>query len=202
MKKVFASGLVILLPMTLTIMLVTLFVNILTAPFLSMTQALLEYLSIHEPVLLAVVSRLLILLFLWAFLILVGLFAEHFFIHALVKQTDRLLHRLPLINKLYKVSKEAVHTFFSGKNKENAKIVFAPFFEGKKMSLGFAAPESVTVKGSSLEGEELYSVFLPEAPNPSFGFLLLYKKEQLVFSEMTPADAMKTIVSCGTVFQE
>ena len=43
------------------------------------------------------------------------------------------------------------------------------------------------------------SVFIPTTPNPTSGFLLLIPRENCVFLDMSVSDAMKLIVSIGTV---
>ena len=46
---------------------------------------------------------------------------------------------------------------------------------------------------------ELVSVFIPTTPNPTSGFLFLIPREDCIILNMTVAEAMKYIVSCGAV---
>ena len=45
----------------------------------------------------------------------------------------------------------------------------------------------------------MVSVFIPTTPNPTSGFLLLIPRENCIFLKMSVAEAMKLIVSVGTV---
>ena len=46
--------------------------------------------------------------------------------------------------------------------------------------------------------EDLYTVFVPTGPNPTNGFIFHVKKDQLVFVDTKPEDAMRTIIGVGT----
>lgn len=61
---------------------------------------------------------------------------------------------------------------------------------------------SIQIGGMHQEYGDLLSVFIPGTPNPSVGFLLLFKKEQLTFVNMKVDEAMKFIVSCGAVMPD
>ena len=60
------------------------------------------------------------------------------------------------------------------------------------------APQTCTEKA----GTELFSVLVPTTPNPTTGFLLMYKKEDIVFLDLKPEQAIKYIVSCGVITPE
>ena len=48
-------------------------------------------------------------------------------------------------------------------------------------------------------GEEMISVLIPTTPNPTTGFLVMFKKEELTYLDMRPEEAIKYIVSCGVI---
>jgi len=47
--------------------------------------------------------------------------------------------------------------------------------------------------------EALISVFVPATPNPTSGILLFIPRGELVDLEMSVAEGMKMIISCGSV---
>ena len=51
-------------------------------------------------------------------------------------------------------------------------------------------------------GKPVVSIFLPTTPNPTSGFLLMIPRDKCIFLKMSVSDAMKLIVSIGTVFPE
>lgn len=207
MKKIFTSGLALLLPIILTVMIVNFLINFVTQPFLNSTQAFLETLPFfqhpvplfHQATLLALSTKGLIILCLIGFTMLVGLFGKYFFIDVFFLVGDQVLDRLPFINKIYKACKDIVHSLFSSSSKKFSRVVFVPFPSPNNLSLGLVASESIEIKNCPHETENFLSVFVPGTPNPSVGLLLMFKREQVIFVDMKVEEAMKFIVSCGIV---
>ncbi len=77
----------------------------------------------------------------------------------------------------------------------------APFPTEDVYSLALVSRESPK-SCQEAKNSELISVFVPTTPNPTTGFLLMYKKEDLVFIDMSTEDAIKYIVSCGVIVPE
>ena len=67
--------------------------------------------------------------------------------------------------------------------------------------MGLVSRESPKVC-SDKAGGELFSVLVPTTPNPTTGFLLMYKKEDIIFLDLKPEQAIKYIVSCGVITPE
>ena len=120
MKKYFITGLVILLPLAVTIAIVVFIVNFLTKPFIGVVSSFLKdfniinkgflFLSPDQVVLYG--SKLLILICLFVFTLFLGMIARWFFFKALLTVSDKVLHRIPLINKVYKTTQEIIKTIF------------------------------------------------------------------------------------------
>lgn len=206
-KKYFASGLAILLPIVLTIMIVNFLINFLTYPFLESTKTLLEHLPFfqhtHQITFLNIASKVLILFCLVSFIFLIGLLGKLFFINSLFQLGDYLLHKLPLINKIYKSCQDVVQSLFSShSSKKFSQVVFVPFPHTNNLSLGLVTSESIQIENDNHPSDSFVSVFIPGTPNPSVGFMLMFKKEQLHFVNMKVDEAMKFIISCGVVMPD
>jgi len=209
MKKYFVTGLVILLPLAVTIGILIFIVNFLTKPFVGMVSSFLArfdiinrgFLFLSPEQTIKYGSQLLILVMLFLFTLLLGLFARWFFIKFLISLSDKILHRIPLVNKVYKTTQEIIKTIFDADKNSFQQVVMAPFPRGGSYVLGLVSRESPTMC-SSAAGESLFSVLIPTTPNPTTGFLLMYKKEDLIFLDMKPEDAIKYIVSCGVITPE
>lgn len=211
MKTYFSSGLIILLPVLLTVMLVNFLVNLITHPFLEPTQNLLEsWAPFHKPMFsfqhttwIAFSSKIVILLVLVGLILLTGVVARLFVADLFFRTSDTLLHQLPLVNKIYKTCQDTVHSLFSSSSKKFTQVVLVPFTNEKSLSFGLIADAAVSITGQSDPSwKEMASVFVPGTPNPSIGFTLLYRREQLIFVDMSVEEAMKFIVSCGMVMPE
>lgn len=206
MKKNFLTGLAILLPIAITFWIISLLVGLLTNPFLGFTSSLLSYynllgepfLFLTGPDVLILASRLLILFFLFAMMLFAGFLARVFFLNALFKAGDFLIHKIPLVNKIYKATQEIVHTVFSTEKTSFSKVVLVPFPHAKSYCLGMITSNSLS-KDSNAEYLQKVSVFVPGTPNPTMGFILLFKREQIIELDVSVEDALKFIVSCGVI---
>lgn len=190
MRKYFATGLVILLPLALTFWIVSFVIGILTDPFLGLSEALLGAFGVHSREVLAYGGKLLALIFLLCLIIGIGAIGRYFLFKYLIILSDAILHRIPFINTVYKTSQEFINTIFTTSKQSFKQVVLAPFPHPEALSLGLVTREDVEVEGR-------VSVFVPTTPNPTSGFLLMYKKEQLIYLDMKTDEALRYILSCG-----
>ena len=51
---------------------------------------------------------------------------------------------------------------------------------------------------SDKTNQDLINVFVPTTPNPTSGFLLMFKKEEVIYLDISFEEASKFIVSAGT----
>jgi len=206
MKKSFITGLVILLPLAVTIAILVFLVNFLTKPFVGVVSEALNRLDILNDGLLFLThdqvirygSKMLILTLLFLFTVGLGIFARWFFFKSLITLSDQILHRIPLVNKVYKTTQEIIKTLFVTDKNSFKQVVMVPFPKEGSYILGLIARESPTLC-SEAAGMELLSVLIPTTPNPTTGFLIMYPKSSILYLDMKPEDAIKYIVSCGVI---
>ncbi|MEX0961550.1 MAG: DUF502 domain-containing protein [Simkaniaceae bacterium] len=209
MKKYFVTGLVILLPLAVTIALAIFIVNFLTGPFIGLVTEFFKgthlikrgFLFLTPEQLIRYGSQLIILVGLVLFTILLGMFARWVFFKTLIKYSDKLLHRIPLVNKVYKTSQEIIKTLFVTDKSSFKQVVMVPYPKEGTYVLGLISRESPQICQKSV-GQKLYSVLIPTTPNPTTGFLLMYSESEIIFLDMKPEDAIKYIVSCGVITPE
>ena len=129
-----------------------------------------------------------------------GVLARYYIGKKVIDWTDRVLMRVPLLNKFYGAIKQ-VNDAFAG-NKHSFKTVVLVEFPGPgNYSVGFITSEQ---QGEIQQkaGRNLVSVFVPTTPNPTSGFLILVPEEKLTKLDMSVTDAIKYIVSLGSISQE
>jgi uncharacterized membrane protein len=210
MRKHFLTGLALLLPIVLTLLIVTFIINIITKPFLgSVTNALNFYEIFNKPFLflsasttLLLSSKLIILTGIAFSTLLVGFLGQVLLIKLLGRTGDYILHKIPIINKIYKTLQDMIHTIFCRKETTTAfsSVVLVPFPHSKTYSIGLIT-NSVNDSSDS-EYQERVSVFVPGTPNPTMGFMLLFHKNQLIPIEMKVEDALKFVISCGVIYPD
>ncbi len=204
MKKYFLAGLVTLLPLALTIAVVKYLVIFLTKPFMGAVTHLLSFLPmphiglVSSEQLIRWISEILILVSLFFLIIGLGILARWFFFTAMMKFGDILIHKIPIVNKVYKTAKEIIHALFASGKNSFQEVVMVPFPNQRTYVLGLVTHPSPDTC-SSAAGNEMISVFLPSTPNPTTGYLVMRPKSELIVLDMSTEDAIKYVVSCGAV---
>lgn len=135
-----------------------------------------------------------------ALVALVGRLTRNYVGRKFIEVTDSLLLRVPLLNKIYGTVKQ-VREAFAGHKSSFQQAVLVEFPRAGIYSLGFITGEQrheVQFKTP----QSVWSVFVPTTPNPTTGFLIYVPETQLVRLDMTVADAIKSIISLGSVSPE
>lgn len=203
MKKYLLTGLAILLPLAVTFWIVSFLFNLLTVPFLGITQELLDWSGLLDNGLSFLsgeqiqtyISQFLILAFLLFATVLLGFFARWVFIHYLFQFGDYILHRIPLIKSIYKTSQDVVKALFLQDTKAFKQVVMVPFPNETSHSIGLVTREDL----SALNQHGRIAVFVPTTPNPTSGFLIMFKKEDVTYLDMKVEEALKYVISCGVI---
>jgi uncharacterized membrane protein len=206
MSKYFFTGLILLLPVTLTLLLVVFIINVLTNPFAEPVSVIFSHYDIFNkpflflsgPQVLKVVTKLVILLSLFVLTLLAGFVGRLLFFNAIFRFADLILHKIPMVNRIYKTAQDIVKTIFTSEKPSFSTAVLVPFPSAKSYNVGFITSDSMPEDSDAVH-RELVSVFVPGTPNPTMGFVLLFKKEQLIPLNMTVEEALKFIISCGVM---
>ncbi len=206
MKKYFLTGLILLLPVAVTIVVIVFLVNFFTQPFIGLTSGIIHklnlfssgFLFLSQEQVIQYGSRIFILAILFLATVLLGIFTRWFLINGLFRVCDKILHRIPIINTVYKTSQEIIKTLFVSDKNSFKQVVMVPFPRPGVYAIGLISRESPAIC-SQVAGESLTSVLIPTTPNPTTGFLIMFKKEEIILLDMKPEEAIKYIVSCGVI---
>jgi uncharacterized membrane protein len=206
MKKSFLAGLVLLLPLALTLTILIFLVNFLTKPFVGVVKEFLLYYGLFENGFLFLspsqiqqfVSQLLIIIVLFFATVLLGILARWVFFHYLFRTGDYIFHRIPIVRSIYKTSKEVIQTIFETRTRSFKQVVLIPFPNHETRSIGFVTRENIRVKNRDDE-VSMVAVFVPTTPNPTSGFLMMFKEDDIEFLDTKVEDAFKYIISCGVI---
>lgn len=206
MKKYFITGLVVLLPMTLTLVVVAFLFNLLTEPFLEITRSFFGnypvfkegFLVFSQAQVHTFITKVLILLLLVAFTFLLGFLARWFFLHKLIHLWEKVVHRIPLISSIYKACQDVINTVFSSEKSSFKQVVMIPFPNKETRTIGLVTRESLPGLETP-EGETHVVVFVPTTPNPTSGFLVIFPKSDVIEVDMSIEEAFKYVISCGVI---
>ena len=206
MKKVFITGLVIALPLALTIVIVIFIFNLLTGPFLGIVKTVFDHYHLFEEGILFLtpnqiqnlVAKLLILTSLFFIIIGLGYLARWFLFKTLIKFTDYVVKRIPLVNAIYQTCQDVIKTIFTSQTNSFKQVVLVRFPHQNSYSMGLITREEMPSLANTSHSDAV-AVFVPTTPNPTSGFLIMFKPEDVIYLDMKVEDAFKYIISCGVI---
>lgn len=206
MKKYFFTGLAVVLPILLTILIVQLLLRLLTAPFVGVTEMIFDALihakwlpkSLNAPEFVRFVSQIALLLSLGLLTVFVGFLGRLFLVNALFQLGDRFIHSVPFANKIYKAVQDVIKNLMAQETPSFSQVVQVPFPHERSVVIGFITREEEKIVEAHATQSNV-SVFVPGTPNPMMGFVLLVPAHKVQKLSLSVEQAVKFIVSCGVI---
>jgi uncharacterized membrane protein len=206
MKKYFFTGFVTLLPIALTLIIVSWLFHLFTAPLAGiMESVLIAYekklglsLETHDQLVLFL-SRVFALILLLILILFLGFCGRRFLTNFFLKMADRFFSHIPLVRTIYRVSLDVTKAVFSENKKTFRETVLIPFPHQDALSVGFVTGETPPAFNKEGIPKTDVCVFVPTAPHPMSGFVMLSPKKFAVPVDVTVEDAFKFLISCGVI---
>ena len=133
-------------------------------------------------------------------ILILGVLSRNFFGKKMLHFGDSMVDRIPLARTIYKVARDIMRTYASQQEHQFSKVVLVNFPHKDSLSLGFVTSDSLPAV--QVGPVPLLSVFVPTTPNPTSGFLLFLPHDQVTELNMTIENAFKLIISGGMVNPE
>jgi uncharacterized membrane protein len=192
MKKYFITGLLIWIPLAITIWVLKLVVDVLDQSLLLMPTALHteNWLGVHIPGLGAILTVLIVFL--------TGVFATNFFGAQLVELWHEILHRIPVVNSIYSSVKQISDTLFSSSGQAFRKALLVQWPREGTWTIAFLTGTPGGGVAEHLPADTI-AVYVPTTPNPTGGYFLIVERKQVIELEMSVDQALKYIISMGVV---
>jgi uncharacterized membrane protein len=192
LQQIFISGLVALLPLTLTIALLTFCFH--------MIKSWLQPIVRYEPDIFRAIPHSEIILIL-IFIFLVGILVRFLLLQQFITAFEHLLGKIPLLRQLYFGIKQLVHALGAQDKFSFQQVVIIEFPRDGIFSLGFVTGE--LSPGLSPDAAESFNnVFVPTTPNPTTGFYIMVPKGKCKITNLTRQEAMALIISGGIIQPE
>jgi uncharacterized membrane protein len=204
LRASFLTGLVVVLPIGLTIYIVWAFVGWLDGWILPLIPASYQPDALmghwFGPEYEFPVRGIGVLVFLF-FTIFVGWLAKGLIGRTLIRKGEDLVDRMPVVRSVYGAIKQVAETFFNKKEQSFDKVVLVEFPRPGSWSLGFLStrPKGELAERLAQIGPDMSAVFVGLTPFTS-GILLFVPTKELVVMDMGIDDAAKLIVSGGLVY--
>ena len=191
MKKFLVTGLLVWVPLGITIWVLNLTIT-------TMDQTLLllpehwhpdNLLPFHVPGLGIILTFVIVLL--------TGLLIRNIFGQRLWAASEKGMLHIPFVGSIYKGVKQVSDTLLSGSGNSFRKVLLVRYPHPQAWSLAFQTNVPNEVVGQF--DEEYVAVFIPTTPSPVNGFYFFVRKSDTIALDMTVDVALRTIVSMGVV---
>jgi uncharacterized membrane protein len=192
MKKILITGLLIWIPLAITIWVLELIVStmdqsLLLLPPQYQPQALLGYQIPGIGALLTVVV-----------VFVTGALASNILGQRLVRFWESVLGRIPVVKTIYSSVKQVSDTLFAPGGQAFSKALLVQYPRKDSWTIAFLTGKPGGDVARHLQGEYV-SVYVPTTPNPTSGFFLMMRKADVVELDMSVDDALKYVISMGVV---
>ena len=187
LRNNFIAGIVVLIPIGITLYLTLFFVRI-SGNIIPKEINPNNYLPFNIPGLEILIALILITLIGWLSLSFLG---KKFF-----ELLNSVLKKIPILRTIYSAIGQMTETFTKTDDSQKS-VVLLEYPRKGVWAVGFATKENRGLIKEKLN-EELINVFVPTTPNPTSGFLLMVPKKDLIYLNVTFEQASKFIVSAGT----
>ena len=192
MKKYLITGLLIWIPLVITIWVLTLIVETLDRTLLLLPEHVRNdsWLLKHVPGMGVVMTLVIVFA--------TGVFAANFIGERLVRLWNAILHRIPFVSSIYSSVKQVSDTLFSSSGQAFRKAVLVQWPHPGMWTIAFLTGSAGGEMASHLR-EDYLSVYVPTTPNPTGGYFVLVARKDVIELDMSVDQALKYIISMGVV---
>ena len=200
MKKYLLAGLLVWLPLAVTIWVLQAVLGLLNGVFawlLSGSQVVLPAGSQSFIEMLQRIPGLGVIVMLIG-LLLTGIFATNIFGQWALSQGHRLLNKIPIVKSIYNSVQQVSDTLFSSNGNAFREAVLVQYPHAGAWTIAFVTGKPGGEAAKHLPGDYL-SIYVPTTPNPTSGFFLMLRRADVIPLAMSVDDALKYVISMGVV---
>jgi uncharacterized membrane protein len=192
LKRYFITGLLIWVPLGITIWVLSLIVRSMDQSVLLLPPVLRpEHLfGFYIPGVGAALTLLVVFL--------TGLVAANIIGQRLILFWEGMLSRIPVVKSIYYSVKQVSDTLFSSSGQAFRKALLVEYPRKGSWTIAFQTGQPGGDVINHL-GDDYISVYVPTTPNPTSGFFLMMAKDEVVELDMSVDEALKYIISMGVV---
>lgn len=191
MKKYLITGLLVWVPLGITLWVLNLTIGTMDQTLLLLPEAWHpdRVLGIHIPGLGVILTLVVVGL--------TGLLMRNVFGQHLWRYWEGVMQRIPFVSSIYSGVKQVSDTLLSGKGNSFRKVLLVRYPHPESWSLAFQT--NVPNEVSDKFDEPYVAVFIPTTPSPVNGFYFFIRKADTIELDMSVDEALRTIVSMGVV---
>lgn len=190
MKKYFVTGLLIWIPLVITLWVLSVIVGTMDRTLLLLPEGLRPsaLIGIDIPGFGLLLSLIVVFV--------TGVLAANIIGQRLVRFGESLLARIPVVKSIYNSVKQVSDTLFSSSGQAFRKALLVQYPHSGSWTIAFLTG----VPGGDVANhlaDDYVSVYVPTTPNPTSGFFLMIKRSDVIELDMSVDAALKYVVSMG-----
>jgi len=178
------SGLLLLVPLVITIIVIRAIFNFLDTLPLPFLEPKLGY---WVPGI-GILITLLVIYF-------IGVLVTNFIGRKLVSLGEKLVSKIPIAKSIYGSVKQIIETFSHSEDNSAKKVVMVEYPKDNVWSIGLVNGDIIHPSSN----EKMYNILILASINPTSGFFILIPQNKAIQLDITVEEAMKWIVSGGIV---
>lgn len=194
-KKVFLTGLAILMPVGLTLYILVFLIKMMDGLLLIIPEKYQPdaFLPFHIPGLGVIVTVILIFA--------CGHITKSYMGNRIVKLGEGFLDKIPFVRSIYQAMKQIADSMFMDRSRSFKKVVLIRFPSKDVYSVAFitGVPNGEFKEKTGGQDRNYVSVFMPTAPNPTTGLYMIMPEDELIYLDISVKDAFALIISAGIV---
>jgi uncharacterized membrane protein len=186
MKKYLITGLLVWIPLAITLWVLQLIVNTMDQTLLLFPEGWQP--TVHIPGLGLLLTIMVVLL--------TGVFASNLLGQRLLRLWEAILKRIPVVNSIYGGVKQVSDTLFAPGGQAFRKALLVQYPRQGSWTVAFLTGQPAGDVADHLQGDYV-SVYVPTTPNPTSGFFLMMPRSEVVELDMSVDAALKYVISMG-----
>ena len=192
MKKYFITGLLVLVPLFITVWVISSLIGMMDQSLLLLPENWRPkaQLGLEIPGFGALLTMLIIFV--------TGLIATNFFGKRLILLWEAILARVPVVKSIYASVKQVSDTLFSDSGNAFRQAVLVQFPRQGAWTIAFVTGKPGGDVANHLPGYYV-SVYVPTTPNPTGGYFLMMQRTEVIELDMSVDEALTYVLSMGAV---
>ncbi len=191
-KKHFFTGLLVVLPTWLTIILLYFLIDYMDQFFKILPRRFQPdtLLGFHVPEIGLILAVIII--------VGTGIIARNYFGQKLIKLGDRIISQIPIGRGIYNTFKQIMETIMVKGSVSFRKVVLIEYPRKGLYCLAFVTGP-VDERLEEAAKQKLLNLFIPTTPNPTSGFYIMMPEAEAVEVPISVEEAFKLVISAGIV---
>lgn len=200
MKKYILTGLLVWLPLAITIWVLKNVIGTLDGVFAWMITAAQAVLPqslhpfLHDVQQIPGLSVIILVTALW----LTGVAVTNMAGQWILDQSNRVLSNIPIVKSIYNSVKQVSDTLFSSSGQAFREAVLVQYPRNGAWTIAFVTGKPDGEVARKLPAD-MVAVYVPTTPNPTSGFMLIVPRTEVQSLNMSVDEALKYIISMGVV---